>query len=122
MKRAPITRQRSEWEPVPDEAAAAVRSLAELAGAADVTLWRRQVGDGQLSAIVSLDDGRWHVSVSFSDHRGRGSRYPRWDEIADARYRLVPDDVTMVMILPPPDDYVALHDTTFHLHELRETS
>jgi len=58
------------------------------------------------------------MSISFADHRGRLTRYPRWDEIAEARYSLVPADVTMALILPPPDEYVALHDTTFHLHEI----
>ena len=114
MKRAPLTKARSEWELV--KADSVVEALTSL-GAHDVMVWRRPVGDGWLKAIESVDPDGWHLSVSFSDHRGRGSRYPRWDEIADARYRLVRDDVTMCMVLPPPDEYVALHDTTFHLHE-----
>ena len=81
-------------------------------------VFTRQVGDGTLKTIVGLEPEGWHLSVSFSDRRGSPSRYPHWDEIADARYRLVPEDVTMAMLLPPADEFVAVHDTTFHLHQL----
>src|SRR5262245_66359753 len=54
----------------------------------------------------------WHLSIA---HR---RRYPTWDEIADARYELVPDDVTMAMLLPPPGEYVNLHEHCFHLWEI----
>jgi hypothetical protein len=67
---------------------------------------------GGCSVIVSRDAGRWHVSIS---HR---HRYPTWDEIADARYALVPDDVTMAMLLPPSSEYVNAHDFCFHLWEI----
>ena len=46
-------------------------------------------------------------------------RYPTWDEIADARDELLPGDVEFVMYLPRSGEYVAVHDSTFHLHELR---
>jgi hypothetical protein len=54
----------------------------------------------------------WHVSIS---HR---HRYPGWDEIADVRYELVPDDVTMAMLLPPPDQYLNIHEHVFHLWQI----
>jgi hypothetical protein len=57
---------------------------------------------------------RWHLSIS---HR---LRYPTWDEIADARYRFIPDEVTVVMFLPPRREYVNLHPNCFHLHEIVE--
>jgi len=107
----PLTRQRSPW-----------RHDAErdhhIYGV-PITVWRRNVGDGLLTCLVGDEPEGWHLSISFADKRGRGSRYPRWDEIADARYQLLPPDLEVVMHLPPPEDYVALHDTTFHLHELR---
>jgi hypothetical protein len=53
----------------------------------------------------------WHLSISHP------WRYPTWDEIAAARYALVPDAVTMAMVLPPSDEYVNLHPNCFHLHE-----
>ena|SRR5579862_2784515 len=106
----PLTQARSEW------------SELDPIVILDVTerMFERNVGDGRLRVIVGQEPDGWHLSISFADHRGQRSRYPRWDEIADARYRHVPDDVTMVMILPPPEEYVAVHDTTFHLHEERQ--
>lgn len=55
---------------------------------------------------------RWHISIAHP------SRYPTWDEIKAARYELVPHNITMAMILPPPDEYVDLHSNCFHLHEI----
>ena len=57
---------------------------------------------------------RWHLSIS-APHR-----YPKWDEITDARYSLIPNEVTMYMYLPPKEEYVNVHPNCFHLHESRE--
>jgi hypothetical protein len=59
---------------------------------------------------------RWHLSISHP------SRYPTWDEIKTARYELTPPEITMAMVLPPPDEYVnvAAQDNVFHLHEVVE--
>jgi hypothetical protein len=54
----------------------------------------------------------WHMSISRRD------RYPSWNEIRDARYELLPDNITMAMLLPPKDQYVDLHPNCFHLHEI----
>jgi hypothetical protein len=54
----------------------------------------------------------WHLSISHP------VRYPTWDEVADARYELVPDDVTMAMLLPPRDEYVNVHEHVFHLWQI----
>jgi hypothetical protein len=107
-ERRPISRQRSPWREIGDGAV-----LDWPTGT-----WRRDVADGVLLAIVG-DEPRigWHLSISFRDHRRRPSRYPTWDEIADARDELLPGDVGFVMHLPPAGEYVALHDSTFHLHE-----
>ena len=115
---APLTRQRSAWRVVdePTDAVALVRA----AGGAGVEVWRRDVHDGRLTAIRSLDYpgyGR-HLSISHAPARaGRAARYPTWDVIAHARYELLPVDRDFVMHLPPPVEFVAVHDTTFHLHE-----
>jgi hypothetical protein len=53
----------------------------------------------------------WHMSISHPD------RYPTWDEIANARYKLLPADSEFAMMLPPPSEYVNLHNFCFHLHE-----
>mgnify|MGYP001566944736 CR=1 FL=1 len=55
---------------------------------------------------------RWHLSISHP------TRYPKWDEIKKARYKLLPADITVAMILPPPSEYVNLHRNCFHLHEI----
>lgn len=54
----------------------------------------------------------WHLSIAH-EHR-----YPTWDEIADVRYALVPDDVTMAMLLPPPGEYVNANEHCFHLWQV----
>ena len=104
----PLTRARSPWvegEPM------VILGVPQF-------VYARRVGDGVLRVILGREPEGWHLSISFADNRGRNSRYPTWDEIIDARYRLAPHAVTFAMILPPPDEYVALHDTTFHLHEI----
>jgi hypothetical protein len=54
-----------------------------------------------------------HMSIAHP------TRYPSWDEVADARYALIPDEVTMAMVLPPSAQYVNLHPNCFHLHQLK---
>lgn len=75
-------------------------------------VWRATVRDGALTALRSQDDGRWHLSVSHT------SRLPNWDEIADARYRFIPDRAHMAMLLPPRAEWVDLHPRTLHLWEI----
>lgn len=58
------------------------------------------------------DGWRWHLSISHPD------RYPTWDEIAGARYDLLPDGCTLAMLLPPRAQYVNAHPNVFHLHEI----
>lgn len=69
------------------------------------TIWRA----GRITAVVSRDDGHWHVSVSHP------SRYPTWDELASAKEKFCPDDVEMVMYFPRRAEYVNHHQTTLHL-------
>lgn len=105
MQHTPLKRQRSPWVEV--EA---------------VIPWgkqyERRTNDGLLVALVADEPTiGWHLSISFRNHRGDLSRYPTWDEIAHARLELLPKNVGFVMHLPPVEEYVALHDTTFHLHQ-----
>jgi len=60
------------------------------------------------------ETGRYHLSISHP------YRYPKWDEISNARYTLIPNEVTMMMYLPPEEEYVNVHKNCFHLHESRE--
>jgi hypothetical protein len=70
----------------------------------------KQVPEGIWLSPAELE--LWHLSVSHPD------RYPTWDEIADVRYELVPDEVTMALLLPPRGEYVNLHPTTMHLWQI----
>jgi hypothetical protein len=63
--------------------------------------------------IVANEPQGWHLSISCAD------RDPTWEEIATARYRLLPDIPEMAMFLPPLAEYVNLHPFTFHLHEVK---
>jgi hypothetical protein len=69
---------------------------------------------GQCTVFAGVESGKWHMSISHP------SRYPNWDEIKEARYRFVPDKVTMAMLLPPRDEYVNIHPNCFHLHEIED--
>lgn len=66
------------------------------------------------AVIVSKDDGLWHISISH--HK----RYPTFDEIKEARYKFIPDDVTMAMFFPPRSQYVNVHPNCFHLFEVKD--
>src|SRR4029434_4957364 len=83
----PLTKQRSPWEPF-DGPIAVIDGIA-----VDCVRWRRRrVSDGGLIACVSDEPSGWHMSISFRNQRGEHSRYPTWDEIAHARYELLPHD------------------------------
>lgn len=53
----------------------------------------------------------YHLSISHP------SRYPTWDEIAKARYTLLPDEINYVMHLPKVAEYINLHRFCFQIHE-----
>ena len=117
---SPLTQQRSAWqlESIDGE----VLSLLVDAGCRSVACWRRRVTDGVLTALVTRNPPsfEWHLSVSHAAHSARrAKRYPSWDELAHARYQLLPLDIDVVMRLPPPESFIDVHDTTFHLHEER---
>jgi hypothetical protein len=81
--------------------------------------YQREVQDGHLSVFAGREPDGFHMSISHrtSDGRRAPGRYPTWDEIYDARYRFCPPHLTMAMLLPPKEDYVNIHATTFHLWE-----
>ena len=68
-----------------------------------------------IQAIRSRDEGRWHLSVSHVK-----GIYPSWDQLADARYDLLPHDIDVALILPPPKDYVNAHPGVLQMHEVRD--
>lgn len=91
--------------------------------------FQREVEDGHLTVFISVDDGMLHMSISHRVDTPRGrdapggtrpGRYPTWNEIVDARYLFCPKDRTMAMLLPPQEEYVNIHATTFHLWEIKD--
>lgn len=84
----------------------------------EVRAWQREVRDGHLSVFAGQEPDGFHLSMSHRTSDTKPGRYPTWDEIYDARYRFCPLDRTMAMLLPPQDEYVNLHETTFHLWEV----
>lgn len=93
-------------------------------------VFQRSVEGGHLNVLVDrelMDEGhQWHLSMSFRSNTilnksggpMPGNRLPTWEEIKEARYRFCPDRVYMAMILPPKAEYVNVHPTTMHLHEV----
>lgn len=81
--------------------------------------WQKDLKDGHLTVIVGRESAGWHMSISHrtNHQRPRTGRYPRWGEISQARYRFVPAEVTMCMILPPPEEFVNVMTSCFHLWE-----
>ena len=64
-----------------------------------------------LSGPLEREKQGWHFSISHP------TRYPTWEEMRNVRYELIPDDLYMVMILPPKREYVNLHPNCFHWYE-----
>ena len=54
---------------------------------------------------------RYRLTVSHRD------RHPTWDELAEARYRILGAVPWMAIYLPPKDDYVNKHRNVFHMVE-----
>jgi len=69
---------------------------------------------GECLVIVGHSSDGWHLSISHA------RRYPTWDEIKAARYQLTPHNVTMAMLLPPPEEYVNIHENCFHLWQIED--
>lgn len=68
---------------------------------------------GGCSVIVTREFERWHLSISHPN------RYPHWDEIAEAKYRILPR-VVMALPLPDPELYVNFNPHCFQLIEVKE--
>lgn len=64
--------------------------------------------------ILITKESGYHLSISHPN------RYPNWDEIKNVRYKLLPNNKTYGLLLPPKEEYVNAHPNCFHLHEIRE--
>lgn len=61
-----------------------------------------------------LQTDRTHLSISHP------RRDPTWEEIAAARYALLPRMRDCVLVLPPDDEYVNVVEHCFQVHLLRD--
>lgn len=93
----------------------------------------REVNDGHLTVIVGREPAKqdgdylWHLSMShrsstLTDTNGNPlpGRIPLWEEIKEARYKFIANEVTVGILLPPKEEYVNVHPTTIHLWEVRD--
>jgi len=85
-----------------------------------VKTYQKEVTDGHLTVLVGPERDGFHLSISHrtNDDPPQPGRYPTWDEIHEARYEFCPAAMTMAMLLPPKEEYVNFHVTTFHLWEM----
>ncbi len=67
---------------------------------------------GRCNIIVSIDDGKWHLSISTPRAQ------PSYAEIKEDRYKFLPNDIYMAQIFPPKEEFVNLHPYCHHLFEL----
>jgi len=77
---------------------------------------------GECKILVTIEPRKQHGVVRRCHHLSIScrDRDPTWAEIATARYRILPDNIIVVMVLPPIDLYVNVHEHTFHLIEQGE--
>lgn len=86
--------------------------------------YTKQLRNGiQLLCVVTPDGPcGWHLGLStgriVGGNRAPAERYPSWDEVVEARYRFIPNDVTMAMLIPPREQYVNEFETCFQLNEI----
>lgn len=67
---------------------------------------------GKCTVLITKDNGKWHLSIS------KPNASPSYNEIKEARYRFLPDDVYMAQIFPPKGEFVNIHPYCHHLYEL----
>lgn len=105
--------ERTGWRQVPT-----LRRVAMMLP--DVATYQKEVADGHLSVLVGPEPEGFHLSISHrtNEQPPKPGRYPTWDEIVEARYEFCPPQMTMAMLLPPKEEYVNVHATTFHLWEM----
>ena len=65
--------------------------------------------------VVRPTARRWHLSIAHP------RRYPTWDELAEAREQLLPNDLAFALMFPASwDEYVNTHPNCFHLWEVHD--
>jgi len=70
---------------------------------------------GRCNIIVAIEAGLWHLSISTKYAQ------PSYKEIKEARYRFVPDNVTMAQIFPSKKEWVNVHPYCHHLWQIKDS-
>ena len=109
-------REDLNWQPTPLDQE--IMNLVEAAGSHEVKIFTRRVRDGELRAIVSCDppDYKWHLSLTHTKRGRHDERHPNWEEVTNARYELLPANLTMAIYLPPIEEVIS--STTLRLVEV----
>lgn len=68
---------------------------------------------GRCNIIISIDNGEWHLSISTP------TASPSYNEIKAARYKYIPDNVTMAQLFPPSEEFINIHPYCHHLWEIK---
>lgn len=71
---------------------------------------------GRCNVIVTLDMGLWHLSISTP------AASPSYKELKKARYKFIPNHVTMAQLFPPKEEFVNVHPFCHHLWEMPTTN
>lgn len=88
-----------------------IRTLPTPSSGPDVRGWRVwSMGECLVHRFIDEDGLQLVVS--------HGSRYPSWDEVKFARYRLLPPERTFALLLPPAAEY---HDDPRNPHVFQLT-
>ena len=67
---------------------------------------------GECNVLVSIDNGLWHLSISHP------KRLPTYEELKEARYKFMPDNIYAAMIFPPQKEFVNAMPYCLHLWQL----
>lgn len=70
---------------------------------------------GRCTVCVAIENDKWHLSISTPTNS------PSYKEIKEARYRYIPDHVTMAQLFPPKAEFVNLHPYCHHLFEVSQS-
>ena len=76
------------------------------------SVWKSNTG---IVAILSIDAGLEHLSISHKD------RLPTYEEMKEARYQLMSQNINVAQIFPPKENFINVHDYCLHLWELNES-
>ena len=72
--------------------------------------------DGQCRIIITKDPTetglKWHLSISCEN------RLPTYNELKNARYKYLHDNLQIAQIFPPKAEFVNMHPFCLHLWEL----